>query len=98
MVRVYDPEDDKNGSEVIHLLLTPKNILGVYQETGKPVEEVKNVHRILRKMVMEFETKGQKCDPAGRFQSTCKCFGKIAHHRSRKNPILGRIRSSQNIK
>ena len=41
MVRVYDPEDDDNGSEVIHLLMDtipPTNILGVYQETGKGVE------------------------------------------------------------
>ena len=56
MVRVYGPEDDNNGSEVIHLLLDtipPKNIIGVYQETEKLIEEVENAHRVLKKRVTE---------------------------------------------
>ena len=51
---MYDPEDKDNGSEVIHLLmdtLPPTNIMGVYQETGKGIEEVENAHRILRNRV-----------------------------------------------
>ena len=69
MVRVYDPEDDNNGSEVIHLLMDtipPKYILGVYQETGKPIEEVENAHRVLRKRVTDCETKGQNVNSEGR--------------------------------
>ena len=37
MVRVDDPEDKNIGSEIINVLLDtlpPKNIMGVYQETG----------------------------------------------------------------
>ena len=60
MVRVYDPKDDDNGSEVIHLLMDtipPTNILRVYRETGKPIEEVDNAHRILRKRVTDVKPK-----------------------------------------
>ena len=72
MVRVYDPEDKDNGSEVIHLLMDtipPTNILGVYQETGKGIEEVENAHRILRKRVKECEEKGQVAILMGDFNA-----------------------------
>ena len=39
------------------------NILGVYQETGKGIEEVENTHRILRKRVKECEDKGKVVIP-----------------------------------
>ena len=72
MVRVYDPQDDDNGSEVIHLLMDtipPINILGVYQETGKGIEEVENAHWILRKRVKECEEKGQVAILMGDFNA-----------------------------
>ena len=62
MVRVYDPDEDKIGSEVIQLqmdTLPPTNIFGVYKETGKPIEEVENAHASLRKRVTECEERGQ---------------------------------------
>ena len=54
MVRVYDPDDDKIGIEVIQLqmdTLPPKNTFGVYQDTGKSMEEVEIAHRVLRRRV-----------------------------------------------
>ena len=62
MVRVYDPDDDKIGSEVIQLqmdTLPPTNIFGVYQETGKSMEEVEITNRVLRRRVTECEARGQ---------------------------------------
>ena len=72
MIRVYDPEDDNNGSKVIHLLMDtipPTNIIGVYQETGKPIEEVENGHRVLKKRVTECESKGQNFVLMGDFNA-----------------------------
>ena len=45
------------------------NILSVYQETGKEIEEVENAHIILRKMVEECEEKGQVAILMGDFNA-----------------------------
>ena len=42
MVKITDPEDNKFGSEIMHILLDtlpPTNMIGVYQETGITNEE-----------------------------------------------------------
>ena len=72
MVRVYAPDEDKIGSEVIQLqmdTLPPTNIFGVYQETGKPTEEVENAHASLRKRVTECEERGQNVILMGDFNA-----------------------------
>ena len=71
MVRVYDPDDDNIGSEVIQLqmdTLPPTNIFGVYQETGKTTEEVEIAHIVLRRRVTECEAKGQNVILMGDFK------------------------------
>ena len=49
--------------------LPPTNIFGVYQETGKPTEEVEYGHASLRKWVTECEERGQNIILMGDFNA-----------------------------
>ena len=49
--------------------LSPTNIFGVYQETGKPTEEVENAHTSIGKRVTECEERGQNVNLMGYFNA-----------------------------
>ena len=52
--QVTDPEENKIGSEIMHILLDappPTNINGVYQETGITNVEADKAHRVLKNKV-----------------------------------------------
>ena len=70
-VRVHEPNKEKTGAEVIQMKMDtvlPKQIFGLYQETGKPAEAKEYGHNKLQKRVGKCTRAGQNMILMGKAQ------------------------------